>query len=68
MLLFAGGSEADYNLFSRVGSVLHRAKSGATFIINGQSVAISIISSQAGEFGQERGYAGLIGRNWENGC
>jgi hypothetical protein len=52
-LLYAGDSEADYNLLSRVGLLLHRAKSGATFVIIEQLIVISIIGSHAGEFGQE---------------
>ncbi|OGF28390.1 hypothetical protein A2531_06555 [Candidatus Falkowbacteria bacterium RIFOXYD2_FULL_34_120] len=51
----AGGSEAHYNLFSRVGSVLHRAESGARFVIIGLSVSMG---SHVGEIGQERGYMG----------
>lgn len=65
--LRGGGSEADYILLPRVGPLLPSAENRAKFVIIGQSAVISVIGFQAGEFGQERGYTGWIGRNWENG-
>lgn len=47
-----GGSETNYNLFSRAGSLLHSTESGATVVLVGQSASILIISFQAGEFWQ----------------
>ncbi len=67
VLCFAGGSEADYNLLPRVGSVLYRAKDWGIFGVIWLIELIMMNGSQMVGIGQERGYTGWNGRNWVNG-